>query len=77
VEDLQQVILDELRATRGDLHDHIRLVDGKFTEVRRDITELQTNAALMRQRANTINAVVAMITSAIVAWFVSVFGQRG
>jgi len=77
VDDLQSVILDEVRATRRELREHIQDEDGKFNEVRRDIIELKTNAALMRQHANVINAIIATITSAIVAWFVSVFGQRG
>jgi hypothetical protein len=75
LDDLQQVILDEVRLTRGELKAHIKDEDQKFKEVQRDITDLKTTAALQKQRANQINAFIAMITSAITAFLVSKFGR--
>ena len=75
MDDLQQVILDEVRATRSELRAHIVDEEAKFAHVRKDIIDLKTDVALQKQRAGIINGALAAIISALTAWFVSVFGK--
>ena len=77
MDDLQQVILDEVRGVRRELRENITDQNIKFEKVNSDISLLKEKVALQQQHSRFINSIIATIVSAITAWFVSVFGSRG
>ena len=76
MDDLQSVILDEVRATRRELREHITDENIKFEKVNSDISLLKERVALQQQHSRFINSIIATIVSAVTAWFVSVFSSR-
>ena len=76
MDDLQAVILEEVRATRRELREHIQDENLKFEKVNADISLLKEKVALQQQHSRYINSIIATIVSAVTAWLVSIFGQR-
>ena len=76
MDDLQVVILEEVRGARRELREHIQDENLKFEKVNADISLLKEKVALQQQHSRYINSIIATIVSAVTAWLVSIFGQR-
>ena len=74
--DIQQLILEEIKATRAELHIHIKEGDIEIAKVRSDINELNTQARLVNQRSKFVNGAIATIIAGVVTWLANVFGFR-
>ena len=76
MDDLQSIILEEVRGVRRELRENITDQNIRFKEVNADISLLKEKVALQQQHSRFINGIVATIVSAVTAWFVSLFSSR-
>lgn len=71
--EMLRLLLEEVRAVRADLREHIHEESEEFRAIRTDISSLKEQVAVNKMRLSAITAGIAAVVATIVSYIAKAF----
>jgi len=74
-DDMFRLLMEELRAIRHRLDEHIKDESQSFDQLRKEISTARQELSSQRARLSSLSAGIALVVTAFVSWLMSTFNR--